>query len=179
MASCIEAHSDEPGVVSKVKNDLNTYCFENVLMRVGLDAEGIGGHWQCVLDWPPSNDTKPFDRGYYKLFHYGQASSPKPALCGPLEKLGFSHSLHFTRANHSPLIQLTDLVLGATRSHIECQMQGRASGVGSEAVEIFYDHFRNKDGVIPRYGVAASTGSVKLAARIKRAFSRRTGSPAQ
>lgn len=173
IMSCIEATSDKAKVTNQVKNELNTYCFENVLMRVGLDAKEFGGNWQCVLDWPPDNDTKPFDRGYYQLFHFGKASSPLPAICGPLEGRGFSHSLHFTRANHSPLMQLADLVLGATRDHIECRMQGRTSSVGSEAVDIFYDHYRNLNGNVPRYGVIASTSSKNLVTQINKIFSRK------
>ena len=144
-------------------------------MRVGIDAKKLGGVWQCVLDWPPDNDSRPFDRGYYQLFHFGKASSPNPANCGPLNLLGFSHSLHFTRSNHSPMMQLADLILGATRDHIECKMQGRDSSVGSEAVEIFYDHYRNLNGVIPRYGVIPSTSSESLGKSITEIFKQKTG----
>lgn len=172
VISCIEAFSDDIKVTQQVKSELNTYCFENVLMRVGLDAKETGGNWQCVLDWPSDNYSKPFDRGYYQLFHFGKASSPQPAICGPLENLGFSHSLHFTRANHSPLMQLADLVLGATRDHIECKIQGRDSSVGSEAVELFYDHYRNSNGKVPRYGVIASTRSSNLVNHISEIFNR-------
>lgn len=173
VMACIEAFSTDKVSVQKAKNSLNTYCFENVLMRVGIDAKELGGEWQCVLDWPPDNDSKPFDSAYYQLFHYGKASSPKPAHCGPLEMLGFSHSLHFARSNHSPLLQLADLVLGATRDHIECQIQGRPSSVGSEAVDIFYNHFRNLKGDVPRFGVISSTGSPKLKGHIEKIFSRK------
>lgn len=179
VLSCIEAFSDNKEVIQQVKNELNTYCFENVLMRVGLDAKEIGGFWQCVLDWPPDNDTKPFDRGYYQLFHFGKASSPKPAICGPLEGLGFSHSLHFTRSNHSPMMQLADLVLGATRDHIECMIQGRDSSVGSEAVDLFYDHYRNLNGEVPRFGVIASTSNASLGSHISEIFKRKVSKPLQ
>ncbi len=174
LASCIESHSENPKTIQKIKNDLNTYCFENVLMRLGLDAKENGGNWQCVLDWPPDNDSKPFDTGYYQLFHFGKASSPNPAICGPLEKLGFSHSLHFTRTNHSPLMQLADLTIGAIRDHIECKIQGRESCVGTEAVEIFYDHIRNKNGKIPNYGIIPSSGSRQLKTQIEAIFSEKT-----
>jgi hypothetical protein len=173
IVSCIEHFSDNKKVILDAKNKLNTYCFENVLMRVGLEAKELGGFWQCVLDWPPDNDSKPFDRGYYQLFHFGKASSPKPATCGPLNALGFSHSLHFTRSNHSPMMQLADLILGATRDHIECKMQGRNSSIGSEAVEIFYDHYRNLNGIIPRYGVIPSTGSKALEKSVSEIFKKR------
>lgn len=179
ILSCIEAFSDDKKVIQQVKNELNTYCFENVLMRVGMDAKEIGGNWQCVLDWPPDNNSKPFDRGYYKLFHFGKASSPKPAICGSLDGLGFSHSLHFTRSNHSPLMQLADLVLGATRDHIECKIQGRESSVGSEAVNIFYDHYRNLSGNVPRYGVIASTSNVSLGKHISEIFIRKANKTLQ
>jgi hypothetical protein len=179
VCSCIEAFSAEKGVLSKVKSELNTFCFENVLMRVGMDASERGGRWQCVLDWPPENDSKPLDRGYYQLFHFGRASSPKKAHCGPLEKAGFSHSLLFTRCNHSPMMQIADLVLGATRDHLESVLQARGSTVGGEAVEIFYDHFRNNNGNVPRYGVACSTGSKKLLCVIEKAFKRKANKTVQ
>lgn len=70
-------------------------------------------------------------------------------------------------------MQLADLVLGATRDHIECRMQGRTSSVGSEAVDIFYDHYRNLDGNVPRYGVIASTSSKNLVTQINKIFSRK------
>jgi hypothetical protein len=170
IVSCIEAFSKDAEAIHKIKNQLNTYAFENVLMRVGLDAKEIGGNWQCVLDWPPDNNSKPFDSGYHRLFHTARASSPAPALCGPLEKVGFSHSLHFTRANHSPLMQLADLVLGATRDHLECKIQGRESSVGTEAVDIFYDHLRNHNGEVPRYGVIPSTGNPGLSNQVAEIF---------
>lgn len=173
IVSCIESYSEQTDVANKLKNDLNTYCFENVLMRAGLEAKELSGKWQCVLDWPPDNDSKPFDRGYYQLFHSGKGPSSTRATCGPLEPLGFSHSLHFTKANHSPMMQLTDLILGATRDHIECKIQGRESSVGTEAVDIFYNHFRNKDGVVPKYGVVVSTGNTRLAGQIKEIFKKR------
>ena len=172
VVSCIEAMSEDKTVVADLKDRLNTYCFENVLMRVGLDARDLGGYWHCVIDWPPDNDTKPFDRGYYRLFHFGQGASPNAALCGPLEKVGFSHSLHYSRANHSPLLQLADLILGAIRDHVECRLQGRGSCVGTECVEIFYDHFRNKRGTVPRYGVSVSTRNQSLANQVNEIFRR-------
>lgn len=173
IISCIEAFSNDTKVINQMKNKLNTYCFENILMRAGLDAKEKGGYWQCVLDWPPDNDTKPFDRGYYQLFHLGKASSPKPAICGPLLDLGFSHSLHFTRSNHSPMLQLADMVLGATRDHIECMIQGRDTCLGNEIVDLVYDHYRNLNGDIPRYGVVASTGNTTLVKHISKIFKRK------
>lgn len=174
IVACIEALPGDKEAVSKAKSQLHTYCFENVLMRVGLDAKNSGGNWQCVLDWPPDNDTRPFDTAYYRLFHFGQGASTTPAHCGPLEKLGFSHSLHFTKSNHSPLMQLADLVLGATRDHIECVVQGRNSCVGSEAVDVFYNHYRNLNGRVPIYGVVPSTRNTDLKKMIEKAFSRKT-----
>lgn len=173
IVACIESYSDEIETIKRVKNELNTYCFEMVLMQLGFDAKKIGGKWQIVIDWPPDNDSKPFDRGYYRLFHVGKTASGVSAFCGKLESLGFSHSLHFTRANHSPLMQFSDLVLGATRDHIECLIQGRESSVGTEAVNIFYDHFRNNDGVVPQYGVVVSTNNRPLLNHISQIFSKR------
>lgn len=173
LIACIKSASIDKAVLKKVRDDLNSYCFENVLMRIGIDAKERGGHWQCVLDWPPDGNSKPFDAGYYRLYHYGKASSPRPSICGPLEKLGFSHSLHFTRCNHSPMMQFADLILGATKDHIECQVQGRGSCVGTEAVELFYNHFRNLNGEIPKYGVIASTGNASLSATVAQIFKKK------
>ncbi|MCK9555930.1 hypothetical protein M0R36_08990 [bacterium] len=173
LVSCIEAYScDKKGIV-KLKKDLNTYCFEMVLMRAGIDAKDSGEYWQCILDWPPDQDPTPFNRGYYKLFHYGTSSADIVSHSGSLEKAGFSHSLLFASCNHSPMLQLVDMAIGAIRDHIECQIGRRGTCLGSEVVDIFYNHFRNLDGIVPKYGVSASTGNEKLVQQIENIFARR------
>jgi hypothetical protein len=122
---------------------------------------------------PPDKDPTPFNRGYYNLFHYGKTSANVVSHCGPLEKVGFSHSLVFTSCNHSPMLQLVDLAIGAVRDHIECQSQGRKSSVGTEVVNVFYNHFRNLNGVVPRYGVTAATGNEALAEKIASIFAKK------
>jgi hypothetical protein len=173
VAACISTHAESDEALRKVKEELSTYCFENILMRVGLDAAEELDSWQCVLDWPSGNNSKPFDTGYYTLYHYGKGASGTPAKCGKLEDLGFSHSLHFTRCNHSPMIQFADLVLGAIKDHIECKIQGRETSLGSEAVDIFYDHFRNLNGAVPRFGVVPSTSNADLSRQISKIFARK------
>jgi hypothetical protein len=76
-------------------------------------------------------------------------------------------------------MQLADLVLGATRDHIECKIQGRRSSVGTEAVEIFYDHYRNLNGNVPRYGVIASTGNERFAKHISEIFKQKANKSLQ
>jgi hypothetical protein len=173
VASCISTLAESQKALNKVKEDLSTFCFENVLMRVGIDAKEDSDSWQCVLDWPGGNNSKPFDTGYYNLYHYGKGASGTEARSGKLEGLGFSHSLHFTRCNHSPMIQFSDLIIGAIKDHIECKIQGRNECVGSEAVDIFYNHLRNLNGSVPKYGIIASSSNKGLSQQISDIFKRK------
>lgn len=102
LVSCIESFSHDKVGIIKLKKELNTYCFEMVLMRAGWDAKERGGKWQCILDWPPDEDPTPFNRGYYNLYHSGKSSAGITSHCGSLEKAGFSHSLLFCVMQSQP-----------------------------------------------------------------------------
>lgn len=173
IVSCIEAFPCNKKKRASLKKEINTYCFVNILERLALDAKKDHKFYQCVLDWPSEGDSHPFDDGYFKLYHDGQMSSSLECYAGPLEKLGFSHSLHFTRCIRSPLMQFTDLVIGATRAHIECKIQDRSYSIGTKAVEIFYSHYRNNNGTIPGYGVVTPTGNKNFLEKIKKIFNKK------
>ena len=173
VVSCIEAYSDDKQKIKGAKDNLLTYLFENLLMRVGLEAKGISDTWQCVLDWPPDSNPKPFDSAYYRLHHNGLDSTGKEIYAGPLSLIGFSPSLYYTRCNHSPLLQLSDLIVGATKDHIEANLQNRSSCVGSEFVNTVISRFRERDGVIDGYGVVASSGNPQLKSTITKLFGRK------
>lgn len=173
IVSCIEAYSDDKQKIKGAKDSLLTYLFENLLMRIGLEAKGSSDTWQCVLDWPPDGNPKPFDSAYYRLHHNGLDSTGNKIYAGPLSALGFSPSLYYTRCNHSPLLQLSDLIVGATKDHIEANLQGRASCVGSEFINALLSRFRERNGVIDGYGVVASSGNHQLKSVITNLFGKR------
>lgn len=72
------------------------------------------------------------------------------------------------------MLQLVDLAIGAVRDHIEYKIENRGNEFGSEIVDMFHDHFRNLDGVVPTYGVTASTGNEVLTQHIKKILERKT-----
>ena len=170
VVACIEAYSETKDIIKESKPDLLQYLFENVLMRLALDASETKEHWQCVLDWPPSGESSPFDKAYYPVFHYGKTINDVTVNAGSLEPLGFSHSLLYARCNHSPLLQLADVIVGAARDHLEAVMQQRTECLGTEMVQLMKPKFRSVGGKIAGYGVVASGGNRDLRAAIEKAF---------
>lgn len=171
LVSCIEAYSEDREIVKGKKPELLRFLFENVLLQLSFDASDSSDRWACVLDWPPNSDAQPFDQAYYHLFHEGRTLSNVTSKNGALESLGFIHSPLYARCNHSPLLQLADVVVGATREHIEAVIQNRPGCLGSEVVTIIRKKFRcSYEGRIPGYGVVVSGGSTHLKAHVDRAF---------
>ena len=171
VVSCIEAYSEDRGVVIEKKPELLRFLFENVLLQLAFDASGSPDRWACVLDWPTGNEAQPFDQAYYHLFHEGKTASGVKSMKGALEPLGFIHSPFYARCNHSPLLQLADIIVGATREHIEAVIQERTECLGSEVVAIIRKKFRcSYTGRIPGYGVVVSGGNLQLKSHVDRAF---------
>ncbi len=171
LVSCIEAYSDDREIIKDKKPELLRFLFENTLLQLAFDASADPDRWACVLDWPPGSEALPFDQAYYHLFHEGTTPSGVKSMKGALEPLGFAHSPFYARCNHSPLLQLADIIIGATREHIESVMQERASCLGSEVVGIFKKKFRTDSmGRITGYGVVPSGGNHRLKAHVQKAF---------
>jgi len=166
--SCIENFQADKKEQKPIKQNLSSYLFANALMRVGIYAsENEMEHIQVILDWPEGNDSKPFDKEYYYAYNRGTNSDKQDYFCGALNELGFDQTLYYARCNHSNLIQITDIILGATRDWIETEMQQREISIGKELAQLFLPKFYGYPSRILGYGINVSSKNVELKKQIK------------
>ena len=131
IISVIQGYSTEKTKLNELKDDLTRHAFSNALMRFGLHAkENLPQRAEVVIDWPDKNNPKPFDSEYAWAYNYGKSMDDIPYNSGALEKHSFNDSVVYTKMVHSTLLQLSDMVLGATREFIEHCLDETKCGQG-------------------------------------------------
>lgn len=174
--SCIENYQADKKDQKPIKQDLSSYLFSNALMRVGIFAsQNQMNHIQVILDWPEGHNSKPFDKEYYYAYNRGTNSNKQDYISGALNKIGFDQTLYFARCNHSNLLQLTDIVLGATRDWIETEFQGRDYSIGKELTELFMPKFYGYPKNILGYGINVSSGNSELKRQLRKLINENVG----
>ncbi|MBX2949780.1 MAG: DUF3800 domain-containing protein [Crocinitomicaceae bacterium] len=152
-----------------IKDDLSSFLFSNALMRVGLHSGGEGfEHVQVVLDWPEGNHSKPFDKEYYYAYNRGTNSDGQEFFSGPLKDIGFDQTLYYARCNHSNMLQLSDIILGATRDWIETELQGREYSIGQDLSKQFLSKFYGYPRNVLGYGINVSSNNQTLKNELKK-----------
>jgi hypothetical protein len=123
FASAIRAYSNNRQILGQTREDLVSFSFGNLLMRVGLFCKEVAGgrRVDVLLDWPERNNRTPFTAEYYTGWRHGRSGPEGKAVtyqCGPLADLAFSPAPAFAGMEFEPRLQLADLVAGATRDFI-------------------------------------------------------------
>jgi hypothetical protein len=141
--SCLQSHSIRREVIKDKKQLLAAMVFANGLMRLSMHAkERRPSVVQVVLDWPDRADSQPFDKEYATAFLSGQSRDAGVTYySGPLKDLGFLDSVAYCNMHHSTLLQLSDLVLGATRDLIECALGKKTDALGLTLLPDLRPHF--------------------------------------
>lgn len=140
--SCIENFQAEKKEQKEIRSDLSAFLFSNTLMRVGLFSKEKGlDYVQVILDWPTAADPKPFDKEYYSGYNKGSNSNGLKYYSGPLKNLNFDQTLYYARCNHSNMLQLTDIIMGATRDWMEKGLQKLTPSVGQGLSKQFFHKF--------------------------------------
>ena len=170
LISCIEGYSASRGVLKDKKTELSRFIFTNGLMRYGLHArEERPVRAQVVLDWPDKGDAKPFDSEYAWAYSHGRTADGSVTYqCGKLANLGFADCVLFASMHHSTLLQVADLLVGATREFIECCLGKKESGQGVDCLRIAASRFRGAPGSILGRGIVVPSGNVELLARVRK-----------
>jgi len=167
--SCIENFQADKKEQKTIKQDLSSYLFSNALMRVGLYVDDNELEYtQVILDWPEGNFSKPFDKEYFYAYNKGKNSDGQAYYCRPLSKIGFDQTLYFARCNHSNLLQLTDIILGATRDWIETELQEREYSIGKELSKLFLPKFYGYPSNILGRGINISANNSTLKNQLKK-----------
>lgn len=170
LVACIEGYSQKRDVLKRRKENLTRYIFTNGLMRFGLHVKDAKpSHAQVVLDWPDKGISKPFDSEYTHAFELGKTSDGNVTYqCGRLSSLGFSDSVMFTNMPHCQMLQIADLVVGASREFLECCLGKKQGGQGLDCLRTVRDKFRGAPGNIVGWGLVVSSGNAEFRDRVKR-----------
>lgn len=163
FVSAILAYSNRRQVLGRTKRDLVRFSFGNLLMRLGLYCQesAHSDPVELILDWPESNNRKPFVDEYLDGWRHGRSGTKTqftPYHCGCLEGLGFMPSPVFAPMDLDPRVQLADLVVGASRSIFEYALgKQRANSFGVQRFRELLPHFdRNASGRVMGRGITVS-----------------------
>ena len=155
MISCIEHYSDDRNVVKEKKEEISVFLFENLLMRLAREAMSDKNDYYVVLDWPSESNPKPYNRAYYNYFN-----NKIEKVGVSLSEVGFYQSVLYTKCTHSPMLQFSDMIVGAFKDSFERFLQNRSDCFADEIVKTALPKFRKKwDNTLLGYGIVPSTSS--------------------
>ena len=138
-------------------------------MRFGLHVQELRPKKaEVILDWPDKGISKPFDLEFASAYNKGSTCSKSATYkCGQLKKLGFSDHLLYSNMNHSTLLQLSDLVVGATREFIIYTLDQKGNSFGIECLKRIKHRFRGYPKYIYGRGINVSSGNPILVRKLK------------
>lgn len=168
VCGIIESFSDDMKLAKKSKPEFLKYSFENLLMRIGIDANNKDYETYVIVDWPPDGNPQPLVQAYYRLFHQGKSSAGTPIRCGKLSDCNFFHSLLFAKCNHSPLLQFSDLIIGSIKDYLEAKLSKRQNLFATEIFELYKCKIRFGNGTMLGYGIIPPSGNQSFRGKIKR-----------
>ncbi|MBX3654249.1 MAG: DUF3800 domain-containing protein [Ramlibacter sp.] len=160
LVTAIEAYSDDKGLVLSHRDALARQAFANALMRFALHVdEHKPVHAEMVIDWPASNDRKPFNDEYHSAYRYGKNCDGQEYTAGKLHELPMADAVFFSTTRHSCMLQLADLVVGSTRDFMKACLTGAAYGPGFQMVKKVRERYRGAPGRVMSRGMNVSTGN--------------------
>lgn len=173
IISIMECYSTDRKTIGAVKKQLTSYCFSNLLMRLGyVQTKVCSGQSEpasVIMDWPEGNDSRPFVAEYRSALlqgHSAHATKPTTYHCGPLNALGFLETPFFVSGVDHPMIQIVDVVTGAIRSYFTHQFKGSPDAFTTELFTRLWPRFYRENGALVGYGIAVS-GRPTFKERIK------------
>lgn len=169
LVACIEGYSQKRDVLKQRKEDLTRYIFTNDLMRFGLHVRDTKPpQAQVVLDWPDKGVSEPFNSEYAYAYEFGKTSDGNVTYqCGPLSSLGFSDSIMFTNMRYCQMLQIADLVVGASREFLECCLGKKQGGQGLDCLKTVRDKFRGAPYNIVGRGLVVPSGNADFLNRVR------------
>lgn len=167
VCGIIENYSDDQKLAKKAKPEFLKYSFENILMRLGIDAMNNNHETYVIVDWPPDQNPQPLVQAYYKLFHQGKSSGGTTAKSGKLSECKFFHTLLFAKCNHSPLLQFSDLIIGSIKDYLEAKLSKRQNLFASEIFNLHRTKIRSYNGNMLGFGIIPPSGNQIFRTKIK------------
>jgi hypothetical protein len=169
LVSCLEGYSADRAVLKDKKDDLTGMVFSNALMRYALHVqEKKPQSAGIVLDWPDKGKPATFDREYASAYSRGHtADKSVKYTSGALESLNFSDSAYYANMNHSTMLQIADLVVGATREFLDHCIKDKKATQGVTCTKQIASRFRGAPAKIFGRGIIVPSGNDQLSTRVK------------
>jgi len=144
--------------ISRLKNSVVQMTFADALARFGLLVQASSSETaEVILDWPESANHAPYTETYSSALLDEQGF-----YCGPLKSLGFSDAPLFTRMEDSSLMQLSDLVVGASREFVEYGLGKRENRpIGFDVLRMAAEKIRGWPDQILERGICVPKGPLR------------------
>jgi hypothetical protein len=156
IVSVIFSYGSSRSTLLDTKEKVTRFGFSNALQRVGLFVKGLSqGPAEVILDWPDKSRKTLFDLEYRSAYHKGiSAGYGRGYDCGPLKDLAFSDSVLFTSMNQC--LQISDMVVGATRELVEEALGRKQSSLGVRLLKLIRGRIHGAPNSVVGWGIAIS-----------------------
>lgn len=158
LISCIQSFRDERTFVIASKDKLRRFAFSMCLMRFALEAKASNQEAELVFDFPTGSNPTLTSEEYAFAYRRGTSSDNVTFSSGNLRGLNFLDSVKYSCTDHSSLLQITDIYVGATKHFIE-HIQGRKGReFGYTLLRNNLSKFRGYPSKVPEYGFVFDHG---------------------
>ena len=122
LVSCLHCYGQSRESLKATRSKLSGSVFGNNLMRFALLVKEVKPlSAEVVLDWPDGANPDPFDDEFRSAYNGGCSATAKTVKyhAGKLSLLPFSEAPLYSRTLFNPMLQLSDIVLGAIREFVQ------------------------------------------------------------
>lgn len=158
IVSMIISHGTRRETLIRTRDQVTRFVFLMALQRVGLYVRSQGaGSAEIILDWPAEGKRNLFDLEYRCAHQNGSSAEFEQGYaCGPLKNIGFGESALFTSTHECSVLQVCDLIVGATRELVEEALGRRENSLGVTLLTLIKDKFEGAPNNVVGRGLAIS-----------------------
>jgi len=170
IVSMILSYGTKRETLIRTRDQVTRFVFLMALQRVGLCVSSqSASSAEIVLDWPAEGKRSLFDLEYRCAHQNGSSAEFEQGYtCGPLKNIGFGESALFTSTDECSVLQVCDLIVGATRELVEEALGRKENSLGVALLTQIRDKFEGApDNVVGR-GVAISPRQGGLYERVRK-----------
>ena len=166
VLACVKHHSVRRHIIRQTRAAVAQFAFADALQRVGLLAKELRpASLTIVLDSPDAGRAEIYTDEYRSALWKGICHRSANVFyhCGALHKLGFEEQLMFTQMADCPLLQFSDLVMGAARGFVDYALgKKRRDSFGVEITEKLIPKFRGYPKRIVGRGISVASSEAKF-----------------
>ena len=174
ITCCLLSHAVKRESMKLIKDKLAGCVFANGLQRFGIYISTLrtNANIEVLLDWPDKSQPKPYNDEYESAYHHGRTVYKQSYKCGKLSDLGFYEGLRFSKMTSCPFLQISDLIVGATRNLVDVAMGKNNDTFGFDMLKIVKDNFYGAPDNIVGRGICVSPTDHEISDKIKEIVNR-------